>query len=163
MLGLPIATAEGGMLTSSILFVACWLLMSFTALLTLEVNLCFPKDSNIISMARHTLGRPAEFICWTVYLFFLYALVAAYVAGGQDILRGLLQGAGIIWPAWLASVLFVLVLGAIVAAGTRSVDIFNRIMMIVKFGSLALLIALLATHINVENYSSGVLQNCYRR
>ena len=71
MLGLPIATAKGGLLASSLLFIGCWMLMSFTALLTLEVNLCFPKNSNVISMARATLGKSAEVLCWTVYLFFL--------------------------------------------------------------------------------------------
>ena len=77
MLGLPIATAQSGLAVSSMMFVACWMLMTFTALLTLEVNLCFPKNSNVISMARATLGKPAEFLCWTLYLFFLYSLVAA--------------------------------------------------------------------------------------
>lgn len=155
MLGLPIATADGGLVASSILFVGCWILMSFTALLTLEVNLCFPRRSNIISMARATLGKPAEILCWTVYLFFLYALVAAYVAGGQDLLRGLLLSIHINMPEWLAGTLFVLTLGAIVTLGTKHVDIFNRVMMMIKFSSLFLLMAMVATHTHVENYLTG--------
>lgn len=155
MLGLPIATAQGGLLFSSVLFVVCWMLMAFTALLTLEVNLCFPKNSNVISMARRTLGKPAEVICWTVYLFFLYALVAAYVAGGQDILRGLLQSVGVTWPAWLAGTVFVMVFGAIVSLGTKSVDLFNRIMMIIKFGSLFILMSLIAAHVEPERFAVG--------
>ena len=70
MLGLPIATAKSGIVHSSLLFVICWILMTFTALLTLEVNICFPKQSNVISMARATLGKGGAFICWTVYLLF---------------------------------------------------------------------------------------------
>jgi tyrosine-specific transport protein len=155
MLGLPIATAQGGFISSSILFIACWMLMSFTALLTLEVNLCFPNNSNVISMARATLGKPAEIICWTIYLFFLYALVAAYVAGGQDVLRGLLQSVGINWSAWLAGSVFVLVFGAIVSLGTKHVDMFNRVMMIIKFGSLLVLMALVANHVHMSNYDTG--------
>ena len=148
MLGLPIATAQGGIFNASLLFIACWILMSFTALLTLEVNLCFPKNSNIISMARATLGGPAEILCWTVYLFFLYALVAAYIAGGQDVLRGLLQSVGIEWSPALAGTLFVTLFGMIVMLGTKHVDMFNRIMMIVKFGSLFVLMTLVAQHAN---------------
>lgn len=155
MLGLPMATAQGGYLASSLLFVACWALMCFTALLTLEVNLCFPRYSNVISMARATLGRPAEFLCWTVYLFFLYALVAAFVSGGQDIIRGLLATVGINWPVWLASLVFVVVFGAIVMLGTKHVDLFNRFIMIIKFSSLFLLILLVGMHINIANFSSG--------
>ena len=155
MLGLPIATAQGGLLASSLLFIACWMLMSFTALLTLEVNLCFPQKSNVISMARATLGKPAEVLCWTVYLFFLYALVAAYIAGGQDILRGLLHAAGISLPVWLAGAIFVGIFGSIVTLGTRQVDMFNRVMMIIKFGSLFALMMLIANHIDVGNFASG--------
>lgn len=159
MLGLPIATAQGGLFSSGLLFILCWMLMSFTALLTLEVNLCFPKNSNVISMARATLGKPAELICWTIYLCFLYALVAAYVAGGQDILRGLLASVGINWPSWLASSVFVIAFGTIVAMGTKHVDFFNRILMIVKFASLALLIGLVGTHVHVANFASGNAAN----
>ncbi len=155
MLGLPIATAQGGYLASSVLFAVCWALMCFTALLTLEVNLCFPRYSNVISMARATLGRPAEFLCWTIYLFFLYALVAAFVAGGQDIIRGLLATVGIHWPVWLASLVFVMVFGSIVMLGTKQVDLFNRVVMVIKFSSLFLLILLVGMHINLANFSTG--------
>lgn len=155
MLGLPIATAQGGLTASLLLFVGCWVLMAFTALLTLEVNLCFPKNSNVISMARATLGKPAEFLCWTVYLFFLYALVAAYIAGGQDILRGLLQSLHLELPVWLAGALFVGVFGSVVALGTKHVDMFNRILMIIKFGSLFTLMVLIASHVQPENFITG--------
>lgn len=155
MLGLPIATAQGGLTASLLLFVGCWMLMAFTALLTLEVNLCFPKNSNVISMARATLGKPAEFLCWTVYLFFLYALVAAYIAGGQDILRGLLQSLHLELPVWLAGALFVGVFGSVVALGTKHVDMFNRILMIIKFGSLFTLMVLIASHVQPENFITG--------
>lgn len=155
MLGLPIATAQGGLTASIFLFIGCWMLMSFTALLTLEVNLCFPTNSNVISMARATLGKPAEFLCWTVYLFFLYALVAAYIAGGQDILRGLLESVNLQLPVWLAGALFVGVFGSVVALGTRQVDMFNRILMIVKFGSLFTLMVLIASHVQTENFITG--------
>ncbi len=155
MLGLPIATAGGGLIASSLLFVGCWMLMSFTALLTLEVNLCFPRRSNVISMARATLGKPAEVICWTVYLFFLYALVSAYVAGGQDLLRSLLASIGVEWPAWVSGSVFVLAMGAIVTLGTKHVDLFNRVMMIIKFTSLILMMGFVAQHVNTANFLVG--------
>lgn len=158
MLGLPIATAQSGLAVSSLMFVICWMLMTFTALLTLEVNLCFPKNSNVISMARATLGKPAEFLCWTLYLFFLYSLVAAYIAGGQDILHGLLQAAGIAIPVWLAGIMFVGFFGSIVALGTKQVDLYNRVMMVIKFVSLFALMFLVADHVQPHNYIVGKVQ-----
>ena len=158
MLGLPIATAKSGIVHSSLLFVICWILMTFTALLTLEVNICFPKQSNVISMARATLGKGGAFICWTVYLLFLYALVSAYIAGGQDVLHGFLNSAGIHLPIWFCGLVFVLAFGSVVSAGIKQVDIFNRILMIVKLGSVFLLMVLISLHVNTSNYISGKIQ-----
>jgi tyrosine-specific transport protein len=155
MLGLPIATAKGGIIHSSLLFILCWMLMTFAALLTLEVNLCFPKHSNVISMAKATLGKPGAIICWSVYLLFLYALVSAYIAGGQDVLHGLLNVAGINIPIWACGILFVLLFGSIVVAGIKHVDIFNRFLMLIKFGAVFILMYLIASHINLQNYGVG--------
>lgn len=158
MLGLPIATAKGGIVNSSLLFIMCWILMTFTALLTLEVNLCFPKHSNVISMAKATLGKPGAFICWTIYLFFLYALVSAYIVGGQDVLHGLLNVIGIDFPVWLCGVIFVFVFGAVVMAGIKHVDIFNRLLMIVKLGAVLILMMLISIHIKPINYDPGQIE-----
>lgn len=158
MLGLPIATAKGGFLGSSLLFVSCWLLMTFTALLTLEVNLYFPKNSNMFSMARETFGRSGEVICWTLYLLFLYALVSAYIAGGQDILHGLLGFIHIDIPIWICGILFVTIFGAIVAAGIKHVDLFNRLLMFLKFATIFSLMFFISAHINIQNYQTGQIQ-----
>lgn len=158
MLGLPIATAKSGILHSSLLFVVCWMLMTFAALLTLEVNLCFPPDSNIVSMAKITLGRAGEFVCWTIYLLFLYALVSAYIAGGQDILHGMLSIMGIQIPIELCGILFVFVFGSVVMAGIKHVDIFNRLLMIVKLSTIFLLMFLISKHIDKNNYTIGRIE-----
>lgn len=155
MLGLPIATAKGGIVHASLLFIICWILMTFTALLTLEVNLCFPRHSNVISMAKATLGKPGAFVCWTIYLLFLYALVSAYIAGGQDVLHGLLNVAGISTPLWLSGIIFVFLFGSIVIAGIRHVDLFNRLLMIFKLGSVFILMVLITEHIDISNYNAG--------
>lgn len=157
MLGLPIVTAKCGFLNASLLFFICWAFMTFTALLILEVNLCFPKNSNMISMAKATLGKPGEIFCWTVYLFFLYALVSAYISGGQDILHGLFSSAGISLPVSVCGVLFVLLFGSIVIAGTRHVDIFNRSIMLLKLSAILFLFLLIATHTSKKNYEPGHL------
>lgn len=155
MLGLPITTAKGGIFNATMLFIICWILMTFTALLTLEVNLCFPKNSNVISMAKATLGKTGAIICWTIYLFFLYSLVALYIAGGQDVLHGLLNTINIDLPIWACGILFVLLFGSIVIAGIKHVDIFNRLLMVIKLGAVFILMAMISTHINPVNYEPG--------
>ena len=152
MLGLPIATAQAGFLNSSLLFIFCWILMTFTALLTLEVNLCFPKNWNVISIAKATLGKPGELISWTIYLLFLYSLVSAYIAGGRDILYGLLITIGIKVPISLCGGLFIFLFSSIVIFGIKSVEIFNRFIMVFKLSLIFLLIFYLSPYVNSDNY-----------
>ena len=140
MLSLPISTAKSGFLYSTLLFIVCWALMTFTAFLTLEVNLCFPKNSHMISMAKHTLGKPGAFITCTAYLLLLYCIVSAYIAGGQDVFQGLLQSLGFNVPAALCGVAFVIIFGSIVTRGVRQVDLVNRLLMLIKMGAIFFLI-----------------------
>lgn len=151
MLGLPIVTAEGGVLDAVLLLVACWALMTFTAFLTLEVNLCFPRNSNVISMIGSTLGRFGTVVGWSVYILFLYALLAAYISGGQDVFRGLLAMVGINLPIWLSAIIFVGVFGTIVMKGVLFVDNFNRVFMTLKLLTLFLLIFFVAFHMQQNN------------
>jgi tyrosine-specific transport protein len=157
MLSLPITTAKSGFVYSTLLFVVCWALMTFTAFLTLEVNLCFPRHSHMISMARHTLGRPGEFVTWTAYLLLLYSVVSAYIAGGQDIFQGLLQAVGIHVPAALCGIAFVVIFGSIVTRGVRHVDLVNRFLMFVKLGAIFSLIFFIGMHASKEHYIHGQL------
>ncbi len=157
MLSLPITTAKSGFFYSTLLFISCWALMTFTAFLTLEVNLCFPKNSHMISMAKHTLGKPGELIMWTAYLLLLYSVVSAYIAGGQDIFQGLLQGLGFKVPTALCGLAFVLIFGAIVTRGVRQVDLVNRFLMLIKLGTIFFLIIFIGKHATSENYFQGKL------
>src|SRR3990167_1825985 len=72
MLALPIATAELGFLGSLILLFVCWFIMTSGAFLLLEANLWLPQNSNIISMARVTIGPIGQIIAWIAYLFYLH-------------------------------------------------------------------------------------------
>lgn len=158
MLGLPITTAQAGFLNSSLLFIFCWTLMTFTALLTLEVSLCFPKNWNIISISKATLGKPGEIISWTIYLLFLYSLVSAYIAGGRDIIYGMLTTVRIKVPNSLCSVLFIFLFASIVIAGIKSVEIFNRFVMISKLLLIFLLIFYISPYINYDHYFQSSTQ-----
>ncbi len=155
MLALPIATSQVGFFDSSLLLFACWLVMTLSAFLILEVNLWLPSNSNMISMAKATLGTTGQIIAWLSYLLLLYSLVSAYIAGGSDFLRNLLSIAGVNLSGRLTSVIFTLLLGYIVYLGIRSVDYVNRALMITKFGALILLIAFIMPHVTFAHLAGG--------
>lgn len=155
MLALPIATAELGFLGSVLQLITCWLIMTIGALLLLEVNLWLPQNSNLISMARATIGVKGQVLAWIVYFLLLYSLLCAYIAGGSDLFHGLLTANHIMAPPWLAAILFVLIFGSIVYLGIRTVDYTNRGLMFVKFAAYFFLVILLAPFVSWENLSEG--------
>ena len=155
MLALPLATAQAGFINSSLFLIACWAIMLAGGLLILEVNLCFPANSHLVSMARATLGRTGEIITWLCYLLLLYSLLAAYIAGGSDFLQGLFQKANLHFSLKSMAILFVLGLGIIVYKGIRSVDTFNRALMGGKLFIYILLILLIFPFLSANQLSQG--------
>lgn len=131
MLAQPVVTGLAGYLPTLVLFSVFWLFMTFTAFLILEVNLWVGAGANIISMAHHTLGRWGEVVSWCAYLFLLYMLTTAYLAGcGPILIDFIAMMTGIHLPYWVAVVPILLLFGAVIFRGTSSVDHLNRIMMV---------------------------------
>lgn len=150
MLALPVVTGFAGFVPSVALFVLYWLYMTFTALLILEVNLWMEKkDANMITMARMTLGKLGEGVAWITYLFLLYALTTAYLAGGGPIFNEFLFGlTGITVPKLLESVPLLLIFGYFVYHGAHKVDWVNRLLMLGLVAAFAISSVMLIPHVD---------------
>src|SRR3990167_5282305 len=159
MLALPIATAELGFIGSLILLFTCWAVMLSGALLLLEVNLWLPQRSHLVSMAKATIGPIGQLIAWLAYLLLLYSLLCAYIAGGSDLLRHLLQTFGMSISPWTAAISFTLLFGWIVYIGVQMVDYVNRGLMLFKFITYFGLIAFLTPFLNPALLAGGALKN----
>jgi len=155
MLALPVSTAEVGFTNSIFFLILCWLIMTVGALLILEVNLRLPAGSNMVSMAKTTLGLPGQVIAWIAYLLLLYTLLAAYISGGSDVLNGLLQKANFNLPSWSTSLTFTLIFSLVVYGGIRSVDYVNRGLMFGKLGVYLLLVVIISPHVQLTSLSGG--------
>lgn len=159
MLALPIATAYLGYTGAVMLLIACWFVMTAGAFLLLEVNLWLPQNTNVISMARVTIGPLGQAVAWLTYLLLLYSLLCAYIAGGSDLFHHLLLTQGFTISRSLASIIFTLLFGAVVYLGIRSVDYLNRGLMLAKMGAYVLLVLLLAPFISLDKLAAGHLEN----
>lgn len=91
MLALPVATGISGFLPSTFIMTLCWLAMTASALLLLEVNLWMKEGAHVITMASTILGPIGKIISWCVYLFISYASIIAYTAAGGSLV---IHGAG---------------------------------------------------------------------
>lgn len=130
MLALPVISGMAGFYPSLVLFAAYWIYMTYTALLMLEVNLWMPEGTNLITMAKNTLGRTGEVVSWITYLFLLYTLTTAYIAGGGPIFIDFVHATtGLAIPQYFGSIPLLAIFGYFVYKGTKHVDYINRILM----------------------------------
>lgn len=124
MLALPVLTSAAGFLPSIAIFFLCWLFMSCTGLLFLELSLAMKEEANIVSMAQATLGRGGKLFAWTVYLFLFYCLTLAYIVGLGNLFSDFLQ-----IPASVGPLLFLLLFVPFVYAGAKLVGKLNIFLM----------------------------------
>lgn len=131
MLALPVVTGLAGFVPTVCLFAVYWLYMTTTAFLMLEVNLWLGENVNLITMAKKTLGKAGQIVSWVTYLFLLYLLTTAYLAGGGPIVTGFVQAlTGYALPAWVGACPLLVIFGFFVYEGTRYVDRVNRLLML---------------------------------
>ncbi len=157
MLALPVVTAAQSPWLSLVMVVLAWALMTSGAFALLRVNLMMPAGSNMVSMTRHTLGRSMSLLTWGAYLLLLYSLLCAFLAAGGDLVQALLLKASLPVPRWLATMISLVVLGGIVYRGIYSVDLLNRLLMLVKIAVCFGLIAAVLPHGQWLKLSQGDL------
>lgn len=127
MLALPVELSLGGFIPSVFIYFFCWALMACTGLLFLEVSLWIKGESNIISMAKMTLGKGGQAAAWGLYLFLFYSLTLSYVSGCGALLSQMFP---LIIPEALGSLFFVLAFAPYVFCGARVVGRINAFFML---------------------------------
>lgn len=151
MLALPVVTGFAGFIPSVLLFLGCWIYFTYTSFLMLEVNLWFGNRANLITMANRTIGKWGEFLSWLIYLFLLYALTTAYIAGSSSIMTTFIAAiTGYQLPQWAGPFPLILLFGYFVYRGTKHVDYLNRIFMIGLGVSFLLMVGLLVPEVDLE-------------
>lgn len=142
MLALPVATGVSGFLPSTVFMSVCWLAMTFTALLFLEVSLWMEEGVHVISMTSRILGPFAKGVAWVLYLFICYASLVAYTAGGGLQIASTASIFGLeISSAWGALV-FVALFGSVFYFGNKFVGKVNAILFIAMIGAYLGLVAM---------------------
>lgn len=136
MLALPVATGVSGFLPSTVFMLVCWLAMTFTALLYLEVSLWMEEGVHVITMTSRILGPFAKGIAWILYLFICYASLVAYTAGGGFHIAGAASTLfGLEVSSSWGALIFVTLFGSVFYFGNRFVGRVNAILFIAMIGA----------------------------
>lgn len=131
MLALPVATGVSGFMPSILIMIVCWLAMTATALLLLEVSMWMEEGVHLISMTSRILGIPGKILSWCLYLFICYASLVAYTAGGGvQVSMAMRDYFSIIVSKEVGSVLFIFVFGAVIYLGSRVVGRVNAVLFV---------------------------------
>ncbi|OUL58766.1 aromatic amino acid transport family protein [Pseudoalteromonas ulvae] len=152
MLALPIASAGLGFSTSIVVILGTWLLMTYTALLMIEVHQHAEVDATLNTLAKQLLGRRGQVLANFAMIFLFYALCAAYITGGGSQLQGNLNN----WFSWqlapqVGAIGFALLFGFIITLGTGTVDKVNRVLFSIKIVVLIAMFYMLTPHVKMQH------------
>jgi tyrosine-specific transport protein len=151
MLALPVATGISGFLPSIAVMLICWLAMTLSALLLIEVSLWMEEGVHLISMTSRILGPFGKAVSWFLYLFICYASLIAYTAGGGfQVATAVSHYLNLPLLKEYGSVLFVVVFGAVIYLGSRVVGRVNAILFIAMVGAYFALVAVGAHEVDSE-------------
>ena len=155
MLAMPLATAGIGFATAMLLLLGLWIIMAYTALLLVETYQYNDANMGLSSLAYKYLGRPGRLIISLALPFLLYSLIAAYLAGGGEIISKTINS-WLVWqlPDYVGVLLFAVIGGGVVCFGTHSVDLINRYLFATKIFFLATMLILLLPHVQQVNLLS---------
>ncbi|AWK15948.1 tyrosine transporter TyrP [Candidatus Hamiltonella defensa] len=159
MLAMPLATAGVGFGATLLILILIWLLMSYTALLFLEVYQHHPIQTGLAALAKCYLGKIGYGITGFSMLFLMYALTSAYISGAGELIASTISAwTGQSFSSVGGVLIFTLMGGAVVCVGTHSVDFFNRILFSAKIIFLILMLAVMAPHIRIPHLLTLPLQ-----
>ncbi|KAF3361750.1 putative aromatic amino acid-specific transport protein [Chlamydiales bacterium STE3] len=136
MLALPVATGLSGFIPSIVMMGLCWLAMTITSLLFIEISLWMEEGVHVISMSSRILGPLGKAIAWILYLFICYASLVAYTAGGGIQIASSIEALfGFTLSKGWSCALFVFIFGSILYGGHLVVGRINSLLFIAMIGA----------------------------
>ena len=156
MLAMPLTSAGIGFCFTLVLLLGLWALLTFSALLFVELYQTAESDAGIGTLAEQYFGKTGRVIATAVLIIFLYALIAAYISGGGSLLKYLLPES---FGDKVSVLLFTVIFGSFIVIGTHSVDKINRVLFFVMLAAFAVVLSLMLPAIKFDNLMATPIDN----
>ena len=156
MLAMPLTSAGIGFGFTLVLLLGLWALLTFSALLFVELYQTAESDAGIGTLAEQYFGKTGRILATAVLIIFLYALIAAYVSGGGSLLKDLLPESS---GDKVSILLFTVIFGSFIVIGTHSVDKINRVLFFVMLAAFAVVLSLMLPEIKFDNLMATPIDN----
>ncbi|KLV08831.1 tyrosine transporter [Photobacterium aquae] len=151
MLAIPMVLAQFGLVWGTLLMLFIWLGTTYAALLLLEASIKAGGGLGMNTIARKTLGKGGQVVTNGLLYALLVCLLMAYIIGAGDLLKKLLSGIGLEFTMLQSQIVFTVLAGLVVAAGTATVDKINRILFAIMVLMLAVTLMSLVPTMTVDN------------
>ena len=160
MLAMPLTSAGIGFGFTLVLLLGLWALLTFSALLFVELYQTAESDAGIGTLAEQYFGKVGRVISTAILIIFLYALIAAYVSGGGSLLMGLLPTiSDADTTNKIAVLLFTVIFGSFIVIGTHSVDKINRLLFFVMLAAFLFVLGVMLPEIKFDNLMAMPIDN----
>ena len=156
MLAMPLTSAGIGFGFTLVLLLGLWALLTFSALLFVELYQTADSDAGIGTLAELYFGKVGRIIATAVLIIFLYALIAAYISGGGSLLKDLFPES---FGDKVSILLFTVIFGSFIVIGTHSVDKINRVLFFVMLAAFAVVLSLMLPEIKFDNLMATPIDN----
>ena len=156
MLAMPLTSAGIGFCFTLVLLLGLWALLTFSALLFVELYQTAESDAGIGTLAEQYFSKAGRIVATAVLIIFLYALIAAYVSGGGSLLKDLLPES---FGDKVSILLFTVIFGSFIIIGTHSVDKINRVLFFVMLAAFAIVLILMLPEIKFNNLMATPIDN----
>lgn len=156
MLAMPLTSAGIGFGFTLVLLLGLWALLTFSALLFVELYQTAESDAGIGTLAEQYFSKAGRIVATAVLIIFLYALIAAYVSGGGSLLKDLLPES---FGDKVSILLFTVIFGSFIIIGTHSVDKINRVLFFVMLAVFTIVLILMLPEIKFDNLMATPIDN----
>lgn len=160
MLAMPLTSAQMGFGLTLLLLTLLWILLTFTAVLYAEVHQYNQNDAGIASLAEQYFGTSGRLFVNFILLFFMYAVLTAYVTGSGSLLLGVLptfENPDIVQK--IMSLIFSIGLGLLVTIGISIADVANRVSFSLKVVIFVVILVLMLNKVSFENLQAAPTNN----
>lgn len=152
MIALPMTLAKIGVVPSILFMLFTWLLMYFTSLIIVELNIQAGKGLALGALGRRFSGKIAEAIGASSFKILSYALVSVYIYAGSSVIQTLLESSNSQEYSFnVITSLYAFIACLIFLLPIKLIDYVNRFFFVGLMVVIAILIIGLVATINWSN------------
>lgn len=156
MLAMPIASFGIGFSKSIILLISMYLLSTYTALVTLEVNATFNTTLSVPRITKEYCSKTLGIFATFILVILFYSLLAAYISGISEITKAAIEvHYSVTISETYLKFAFAFVIGLLVSSYTKVIDLSNRLFFIVKIIAFVLMIGIFLPQIDINNLGAN--------